>query len=123
MGSYSLTMLLFIPSFFLALLSQYGSAQDFEARSLGKISSPDVSCGYWTRNTVLVGPTTVATVTSQLVNIKRCSVLFKLAGRCTGLKMACSNFNVPKGPDRRSSFRPSLVETKVLTTKSNRTRP
>jgi hypothetical protein len=45
---------------------------------LGKISPPDVSCGYWTRNTVLVGPTTVATVTSQLVNIKKCAVVFKV---------------------------------------------
>ena len=45
---------------------------------MGKISSPDVSCGYWTRNTVLVGPTTVATVTSQLVNIKKCAVVFKV---------------------------------------------
>ena len=45
---------------------------------MGKIASPDVSCGYWTRNTVLVGPTTVATVTSQLVNIKKCTVVFKV---------------------------------------------
>ena len=53
---------------------------DFEARSLGKISSPDVSCGYWTRNTVLVGPTTEAMVTSQLVGIKKCAVVFKVGG-------------------------------------------
>ena len=45
---------------------------------MGKISSSDVSCGYWTRNTVLVGPTTVATVTSQLINIKKCAVVFKV---------------------------------------------
>merc|ERR1712106_194018 len=82
------------------------TAQDFEARSLGKISSPNVDCGYWTRNTVLVGPTTKATVTSQLVRIRKCAVLFKLAGKCTQMKMACSNFNVPRGPDRWFSLGP-----------------
>merc|ERR1712215_100262 len=51
---------------------------DFEERSLGPISSPDVECGAWTRNTVLISPGTVSTITSQLVKIKKCSVFFKI---------------------------------------------
>jgi hypothetical protein len=64
-----------------------------------------------------------AMLTSQLINIKKCAVLFKLvvdgvlvvtfdkkysklAGKCTKMKMACSNFNVPKGPDRWFSLDP-----------------
>merc|ERR1711872_819702 len=93
--------------FFLFFFSQqYYAAQNFEAQSFGKISSPDVTCGRWTRNTVLVGPTTVATVISQLVGIKKCVVVFKLAGGCSQMKMACSNFNVPKGPERWFSVSP-----------------
>merc|ERR1712105_302724 len=79
---------------------------DFEERSLGPISSPDVECGSWTRNTVLISPGTVSTITSQLVKIKKCSVFFKLAGKCKLMKMACSNFNVPKGRDRWFSLSP-----------------
>merc|ERR1711892_1025545 len=109
MGSSRPAMWQLIPSTLLAftmLVPHASTAQDFEARSLGKISSPNVDCGYWTRNTVLVGPTTKATVTSQLVGIRKCAVLFKLAGKCTQMKMACSNFNVHRGPDRWFSLGP-----------------
>lgn len=70
-----------------------------------------------------MGPDTVATVTSQYQIVKHCKVEFKVGvvraryelisvycfqrlPACAGLKMTCSNFNVPAGPERWFSLQP-----------------
>merc|ERR1711915_385783 len=97
-GRHSPTIMLFLLFLGLAILGCHG--MDFEKESFGRISSPDADCKYWTRQTVLVTPSTVATLKSQMVNVKKCATLFQLAGGCMKMKMNCPNFNVPKGPLR-----------------------
>merc|ERR1719379_435949 len=99
---------------FLGLTTLGCHGMDFEKESFGRISSPDAECKYWTRQTVLVSPSTVATLKSQMVNVKKCATLFQLAGGCMKMKMNCPNFNVPKGPLRWFSISPPGKDTLMV---------
>merc|ERR1711915_527722 len=70
-------------------------------------NEPTVFCSKFTRQkTLRVGADTVATMRSTLDTIRRCTVIFKLNEDCKEMRLACSKFDVPKGPGRFFFARP-----------------